>query len=157
MNRKVNKTIKIAFGLYVALMLWLLLGQRMGREPFGSYWEVLETNINLTPFRTIRGFVNMVSRMSYGYAFRHSVINLAGNVVMFVPLGFFIPCISEKHGTFLRCMLICAISIVTVEVVQLFTLLGSCDIDDLILNMTGAAVGFGIYFCARRFFQNKIN
>jgi len=29
--------------------------------------------------------------------------------------------------------------------VQLFTLLGSADIDDLILNLVGTAIGFGIF------------
>jgi glycopeptide antibiotics resistance protein len=32
----------------------------------------------------------------------------------------------------------------TVELAQLFTLLGSCDTDDLILNVLGSAMGYGI-------------
>lgn len=35
--------------------------------------------------------------------------------------------------------------IVAVELLQLFTLLGSCDIDDLILNMIGAFLGYGLF------------
>ena len=35
--------------------------------------------------------------------------------------------------------------IAVVETTQLFTLLGSCDVDDLILNLLGAALGYGIY------------
>ena len=37
--------------------------------------------------------------------------------------------------------------ITAVELTQLFTLLGSCDIDDLILNVVGAAVGYGLFKC----------
>lgn len=150
MNRTIKTILKIAFWLYVVLMLWLLFGQRMGRDLFGSYWEVFESNINLTPFRTIRSFMNMASNTDYGYAFRHSVINLAGNVIMFIPLGFFIPCMLTKYNTFGRCMLLCAIVVTAIELVQLFTLLGSCDIDDLILNITGAAIGYGIYLPIRK-------
>lgn len=156
MNRKVKTVFKICFVMYVILMLWLLFGQRMGRDLFGTYWEVFESNINLAPFRTIRGFMNMVNSTDYGYAFRHSVINLAGNVIMFVPLGFFIPCIFTKHNTFGRCMLLCAISIIVIELLQLFTLLGSCDIDDLILNMIGTAIGYMIYRLGLKMLLEKI-
>lgn len=154
MNRKLKTVLKICFILYVILMLWLLFGQRMGRDLFGTYWEVFESNINLTPFRTIRSFINTVSGTDYGYAFRHSVINLAGNIVMFIPLGFFIPCVFKKQSTFGRCMLFCAISVIIIELVQLFTLLGSCDIDDLILNMIGAAVGYEIYLPVKKVLKN---
>ena len=32
--------------------------------------------------------------------------------------------------------------IVIIELIQLFTLLGSCDIDDLLLNTIGAVIGW---------------
>ncbi len=150
MGRSKKRIFKICFAMYAVLMLWLLFGQRIGREPFGTYREMLESSINLMPFQTIRNFINTVSRTDDGYMFRHSVINLAGNVVMFIPLGFFIPCVFSKFSRFGYCMLFSAICITAVELIQLFTLLGSCDIDDLILNMIGSAVGYGIYFIVKR-------
>lgn len=150
MNRKVKTVFKICFTLYIILMLWLLFGQRMGRDLFGSYWEVFESNINLTPFHTIRSFINTACSTDYGYAFRHSIVNLAGNVIMFVPLGFFVPCIFPKYKTFRSCMLLCAMCVIIIEIVQLFTLLGSCDIDDFILNLIGVAVGYGVYLPVKK-------
>lgn len=150
MGRSKKRIIKICFAIYAVLMLWLLFGQRMGREPFGTYREMLESSINLMPFHTIRNFINAVCRTDDGFMFRFSVINLAGNVVMFIPLGFFVPFISEKFSRFGYCMLFSAICIAIVEIVQLFTLLGSCDVDDLILNMIGTAIGYGIYFIVKR-------
>jgi glycopeptide antibiotics resistance protein len=41
-------------------------------------------------------------------------------------------------------VLFVAITISCVEILQLFTLLGYCDVDDLILNTLGAAIGYGI-------------
>lgn len=145
MNKKSKAIIKAVFALYAILMLWLLFGQRIGRDLFGSYWEMLQSNINLIPLQTIRIFINTLSSSDYGYALRHAIINLAGNVVMFVPLGFFIPSVFSKNSSFFRSMIICASIVVSIEVVQLFTLLGSCDIDDLILNLIGVAIGYGIY------------
>ena len=37
------------------------------------------------------------------------------------------------------------LSIAAVEAVQLFTMLGRFDIDDLIFNLAGATIGFGIW------------
>lgn len=145
MNTKSRTITKTTFILYAVLMLWLLFGQRIGREHSDSYWEVINSNINFVPFSTIRLFIRAIQGSFSEYTVRHSVINLAGNVVMFIPLGFFIPSVSSKHSSFLKCMALCSIVIILVEIIQLFTLLGSCDIDDFILNMTGAAIGYGIY------------
>ena len=155
MSLRVKQIIKVCFVLYGILMMWLLFGQRIGREPFGTYREMLESSINLMPFHTIRNFINAVSRTDDGYMFRFSVINLAGNVVMFIPLGFFVPCVFSKFSRFGYCMLFSAICITAVELIQLFTLLGSCDIDDLILNMIGSAVGYGMYFIVKRKIGDK--
>ena len=144
MKIKSETIIKTSFTLYIILMLWLLFGQRMGREPVGSYWEVINSSINFIPFKTINLFIRAIQGSFSDYTVRHSVINLAGNVIMFVPLGFFIPSVFSKYS-FLKCMLVCSIGIIIVEIVQLFTLLGSCDIDDFILNMTGAAIGYGLF------------
>ncbi len=145
MKIKSNTIIKTAFLIYALIMFWLLFRQRMGREYLGTYWEVLNSNINLTPFGTIRLFIRAILGSDYEYTVRHSIINLAGNIIMFIPLGFFVPSVFPKHSTFFRCIAFCSIIILAVELIQLFTLLGSCDIDDYILNMAGIAMGYGIY------------
>lgn len=74
--------------------------------------------------------------------------NLLYNIVAFVPLGFLIPLISER-GRRLVIVLIAAFSIsMLFELIQVFTLLGTGDIDDVILNMIGAAIGYGVFALA---------
>ena len=75
----------------------------------------------------------------------HAFVNLAGNVVMFIPLGAFAALFDGEKASFWRCMARSAAIIISVELIQLVTMLGTCDIDDLILNMVGAAIGYGIY------------
>ena len=150
MKIKSETIIKTAFTFYIILMLWLLFGQRMGREPFGSYWEVVNSNINFIPFKTVKLFIRAIQGSFSDYAVRHSIINLAGNVIMFIPLGFFIPSVFSKYSSFLKSMSVCAISIIIAEIVQLFTLLGSCDIDDFVLNIAGAIIGYGIFMALLR-------
>ena len=142
------------FVLYAAMMLWLLF-DRSGPEPDIPYWQQIRCNMNLDPFHTIQGYWNILTNRAYyvekwGSAsvyFAHAriaVINLIGNVIMFVPLGYFVPTVWVKCRSLLRCLLVSALMIVCVEILQLFTLLGSCDVDDLILNLVGVILGYGL-------------
>lgn len=72
------------------------------------------------------------------------VYNIGGNIVMFVPLGFFLRTLMPQCRRFLRCMGAVAVIMSAVELVQLVTLRGFCEVDDLILNLTGAAIGWCI-------------
>ncbi len=144
-REKKNKLLKASFAVYVLLMLWLLFGQRLGYTKDGTYSEMLLANVNLVPFHTVGLFVRSLLRSENPALLRHAVINLAGNVVMFVPLGFFIPAVFVKLRSLWKTMLFSAAVMTVVEIIQLFTLLGSCDIDDLILNLLGAFIGFLLY------------
>ena len=133
-----------AFAGYVLLMLWLLFGQRMGMDLSTwreTYWVEFAQRINLIPMRTIAEFWNNLR----GGGRSHAIINLFGNVVMFLPLGFFIPCVFPKVKNFRRSMFFAMGILVCIESIQLVTLLGSMDIDDFILNMIGTAIGYGVY------------
>ena len=136
---------KTAFALYGVLMIWLLFGQRVEWFEAGDYFEQIKQNISLVPFATIRIFIRNLSESENTDVIRHAIINLAGNVIMFVPLGFFIPAVSEKFRAFWRTLAVSFLCIVTVEILQLFLLLGSCDTDDLILNIIGVTVGYLIF------------
>ena len=48
------------------------------------------------------------------------------------------------------CGVIPAAIITAVELIQLFTLVGSCDVDDLILNVIGSAIGYGFHKAANK-------
>lgn len=135
--------VKLAFVIYAAAMLWLLFGQRLG-YPRVSYGEYFDKNVILTPFLTIKRFTAVLKNGSSSYRTLHAFVNLVGNVIMFVPLGVFWPLIRRRKLKFFRCMLECVIIIAAVELIQLFAMLGTCDIDDLILNLAGAAIGYMI-------------
>ncbi len=143
--KKTKSVIYLLFAAYVLLMLWLLFGQRMAAASSGTwtenYWDDFTQKINLIPLHTITEFWNNL----HGGGRSHAFINLAGNVVMFVPLGFFIPCVFRNADTFRRSMLYALTTIVCIEIIQLLTLLGSLDVDDILLNMIGTVIGYGIY------------
>ena len=147
-----------AFVLYTALMLWLLFFQSARIPDYGmaEYWHQLSKNFNLEPFRTVGNYLDILLRKAYyldkwgdagryAYEARHAVINLGGNVGMFIPLGFFLPAVFPKLRKLWKTALASAAIVCTVELLQLFSLLGNCDVDDLILNIVGVAIGYGIF------------
>ena len=142
--RQLPVWVKTAAILYAALMMWLLFGQRLGYSRVGLS-EYISQNVILMPLLTVRRFVGVLMRGEGGYRALHAFVNLVGNVVMFIPMGILAPIFSGEKATFWRCMAKCAAVIVSVELIQLFAMLGTCDIDDFILNMLGSAIGCGIY------------
>lgn len=136
-NRKVNTALFMA---YCALMLWLLF-DRPGFVPDIPYWEQVRAQLNLIPFRTLRLFAELLDSNHPEYV-RAAVINLGGNIIMFIPLGFLLPRVFTRIASLPHVLLTTAALITAVEIIQLFTLVGSCDIDDLILNVIGSAIGF---------------
>ena len=136
------KKVRILFWLYAAIMLWLLFGQRMGTPPVGDYRQLLLENLNLRPFETLSRFWWVLEHSNQRGLMLHAFMNLGGNVVLFIPLGLFLPALWQKLDRFLPFFAYVAALIAAVELIQLFTLLGSCDVDDLILNLLGATLGF---------------
>lgn len=138
---------KALFGLYGLVLLWLLFLQRLG-----GGWEVW---INWRPLRTIRGFLWVLAHDSDGASRRYAWINLLGNLVLFLPWGLWLPMLREKMRKFGPFLLVTAATVLAVELTQYLTRLGVCDVDDLILNLTGAVAGWLIWHLGRKIGAKK--
>lgn len=138
------------FAAYVLVMLWLLYGQRAcivfpsTGVYYGEYFLRLRQTCNLMPFKTVVSFARLLTDSRSAYLVRHAFVNLAGNIMLFVPLGLFLPYFFPKLRRFGRFIGVTAAIIASVELLQWVTLLGSADIDDLILNVLGASAGFAV-------------
>ena len=72
-------------------------------------------------------------------------LNLGGNIIGFLPFSFFLPVISRMFRKgWLVTLLGCLMSS-CVELVQMVTRTGCCDVDDVILNTLGAAIGYLLF------------
>ena len=129
------------FLAYCAVLAWLLFG-RTPLDVGGTYWEQVAMNLNLRPLYTIGGYWRIVTEQGNPCLVRHAFVNLAGNVAAFVPLGFFLPWLFSGLRPFFPFLGCTVLIILCIELVQLFTLVGSCDVDDLILNLPGALLGW---------------
>ena len=137
--------IRFVFLVYAAVMLWLLFGQRIGEEGITVYFEVDHDSLNFIPMKTIKLYLGLLRSSADKALLRHAMINLVGNVVLFVPIGWFLPRIWVKFRSFFKTTISVVLLISAVEIIQYFTQLGSCDIDDLILNLAGAVLGYCLW------------
>ena len=104
---------------------------------FFGWWEEMGPFFRLGEISLTPTFVKCLSgEYSLGSWVKEMII---GNVLMFIPFGFFLPFVTEK----LNSKNIFAIAVVVPIVVELFQLvLGrSFDIDDLICNFLGIVIG----------------
>ena len=128
------KALKWIFALYCIVMIWLLFLQRLGSvAPMGRY--------NLVPLDTVRLYVRLLQH-SESLAQRNSAIaNLAGNVVLFIPFGIFIPLMVSWQQKFLPFVILTTGLLLLVELLQYVPGLGALDVDDMILNFCGVMIG----------------
>ncbi len=140
---KRNRSLQIfVLVLYVISLLWLLFGMRItpGQAPDKSL--PLEMRINLQPFQTVMRYINEIRYSPSAYDQFVAWYNLLGNFVLFIPLGHMLPKNFFLMRKFWKFLLFIMMAGVLVEMVQFFTYLGACDIDDWILNVVGAVSGW---------------
>lgn len=80
---------------------------------------------------------------------------IVGNILMFVPMGMLLPVVLRKNGLF-EVARFSAIIILAIETIQPF--IGrSFDVDDIIYNAVGVAVGFLCYLIVNTIFPAFIS
>ncbi len=107
-------------------------------------------HINLIPFRTIIPYLFDTVKVNRSV----SLYNIIANIMLFCPLGFYASIYKNKIGLCKEFGL-SVILIVLIESVQFFTGVGVADIDDLLLNFIGMAVGFGIAICLEKIYKRN--
>ena len=147
MNKEV--VIKIVKGLFViyciALFFILFLyggrnGNQFNLEIFSK--EHLEMT-NIIPFKTITSFFERLSSNTINTNI--VITNLLANTLMFIPMGMALPVLfKEKFNKLWKIIIFVVTLVLVIEIIQFLTFTGSADIDDLILNVIGAILGYGI-------------
>ncbi|MFT8323049.1 MAG: VanZ family protein [Bacillus sp. (in: firmicutes)] len=121
------------FFLYLLLVLYVTL------NPFHFSPPGNKGHINTAPFVQIL----------YQYKYKPPIfwmLYAIGNILMFVPFGFLFPAIYKRRFKMIVTILVAALSSLTIELTQyLFTIDRAADIDDLIMNVFGALVGYILF------------
>ena len=131
---------KFLFVVYIIFLLYFLIFS----DWYGRSGVMEEYHYNLVFFQEIRRFWEYRELLGVW-----SVVNLLGNVLIFVPLGFFEPMASYRRsffGTVFDGFLISML----VEVFQFISKVGRFDVDDLLLNTLGVIFGYLIFLLCNR-------
>ncbi|MFI3214047.1 MAG: VanZ family protein [Eubacteriales bacterium] len=137
-----ERVVKILFFLYLLVLIKVIIF----KYPFSYLEEIMDTwekgvvleglkQANFTPLKTIKMYIRYYDRLN-------SFENLFGNVIAFVPLGILLPLVHEKSKNFFVLLCNTFLLILGIELFQLYSAFGAFDVDDIILNMAGAIIGY---------------
>lgn len=130
------------FTIYCLALIYVLLIHGRHKIYDMPLLEYIRLSVNFIPFRTMTKYIKNVHT---GFINVNTIIyNLIGNFLLFLPMGFLLPLTFRNLNTLFSCTSIVFVSILLLEILQLFLQIGVFDIDDFILNMLGAWVGYGI-------------
>ncbi len=146
---------RATFLLFSLLFLFLTVA---GREGFlektvfcateDEILEYLDGGINLIPLKTIKRF--------YSLPFRGLFINILGNIAISIPVSlFFSLSFPKAKHPFIAALLAGAYLSAAAEILQLIFMCGVLDIDDLLLNSAGSAIGAASGLLFQKFFENE--
>lgn len=127
----------------LALYLIVLLALTMAPHPRPPIQMV-----NLIPFKSI------VAGIRRGGWLLN--VNVIGNIVAFVPLGLLLPAIGGRLSAPGRVFCAGLLVSASIEVLQWLFARRVADIDDLILNLAGALVGYGCYVLLAKLPSNTL-
>ncbi|MFR0355463.1 VanZ family protein [Streptomyces sediminimaris] len=120
-----------AFGFMVAFAVVLA---RLTLEPSPASAALAHTNLH--PGRSLRAYLDQP-------ALRDAVKQIGGNILLGVPFGILVPVVAPRARGVLRVLLLTALVMLLVEFAQGALITGRAfDIDDVILNTTGALIGY---------------
>ncbi|MCD7826729.1 MAG: VanZ family protein [Clostridiaceae bacterium] len=143
-HRKLRLFSWLLFIIYLYIMVhFLFFSEQFGRTPSEMY------HYNMQPFAEIGRFWKYRREIGYGSV----IVNLVGNVVCFMPLGFVLPVLSSRQWGWIRITLISCLASVLVEGIQLVSKLGSCDVDDVILNTLGGFLGYLLFVICNKIYR----
>ena len=126
---------KSKFVLYEELLLLIFVVYLLMFFQVVTYQDVISYGNNFIPFKE-------VTRYQFGSSLFY--INVIGNILLFMPYGFFASYYLKLDKKRITCLLILIVSL-SIECVQL--LIGRCfDVDDILLNLIGGMLGYFVYW-----------
>ena len=142
-SRKAVKRLTVfCFILYLHMLLSFTLASTYFYRPSSfaitdpeGFSLYLQTRVNLIPFYTIK-------EISDVGGFYTVIVNNLGNILALMPMGVFLPLIFFRQRRILMFVLTVTLCVILIETTQMLFLMGVWDIDDLMLNVTGAVIMF---------------
>ena len=88
-------------------------------------------------------FFSVIYALKSGFQTAQYLVIL--NILLFVPMGIFLPCVFRKADRFYRTVLTAFAVTLFIELVQVLLPGRAFDIDDILMNTLGAAIGYALF------------
>lgn len=141
-----KKVLKIAvwsaFVFYCFVLLYIFIFDRISHiRPYESIQDFL-LRVNLIPFKTVYEYIDKIinNRINLDTA----ITNLIGNIIVFLPMGAFLPCLFHKMRRFKKTVLTVFFIVLGIELIEIILAMGAFDIDDFIFNLSGVMMGYAV-------------
>lgn len=119
---------------FVVMVAFAVVLAKLTLDPSPASVSIAHTNLH--PGATLRIYLDQP-------AFRDAVKQIGGNILLGVPFGILVPVLAPGARGVFRVLLLTAIVMLLVEMAQGALVTGRAfDVDDVILNTTGALVGW---------------
>lgn len=144
-NRLISVLVLIAYGailINVVVFKGMMPGRTQGRPApprLQTRPVIIRWGANFVPFKTIVPQLRGQPRWST------AIVNLVGNTVLFVPVGFLFPLVYRKM-TWRKSLAVG----VAMEGMEWMFNVGIVDVDDVILNAFGVMIGYWIFTFSQR-------
>ncbi|MGY3189493.1 glycopeptide antibiotics resistance protein [Lysinibacillus sp. TE18511] len=145
-----NTIWKSIFTIYI-LMLLIFVVFKFNGDVY-SVIDTIRTNkdrgvgVNLIPFSTIGAYISDINDSV-------SIINILGNIIPFIPMGFIIPMAFPSQRNVFKTIISSLLLIFSIEILQIIFYVGSFDIDDIILNLLSCFIGFMLFITYKNTFK----
>lgn len=130
----------ILFKLIVFKYPWEYLIKIVRSWEKGVILEGLST-ANFILGKSIRMYIKYFTK----FPFWNGFANLVGNVLVFIPFGFGLPKVYPGCRKWWRVFYCATVLVMCVELFQLFSAFGAFDVDDILLNVLGSMIGYGVF------------
>lgn len=117
----------------IGISYFLFFSERYGRTEFNDDYRY-----NLVLFQEIKRFL----KYRHTIGLEGFVVNFFGNVLAFTPFGFCLPLMNSRYKNIFKVILWTFLFSLSIETIQLLYKIGIFDVDDLLLNTIGGAVGY---------------
>lgn len=151
MSRNSIKKLKTGGRVLLVLYLACLIYFMFFSESYGRTEVHVEYRYNLVFFREIRRFLTYRDILGMPAV----LLNVVGNVVVFIPYGCGLPLLFERLQSFWRIAVLSFAASLLAETMQLILRVGCFDVDDLLLNTVGGCAGYLIFLLMRRCWRRK--
>lgn len=145
-RRTVRAAMFVLFGFYLAALAGALIVSRLDlarlSEATAHYRAHLDLMTNFIPFETVLLYIRAIKHNYIGMEIPLS--NLVGNMLLFMPMAVFLPCLFRTMRKFWLFLLVMALVLAAIEGLQFLLSCGSCDVDDVLLNLIGTTLVYAV-------------